>query len=315
VALVGTGLFASTGGAEGLDTFYLTDVYGHPVEPYAELPDEVAPGIPGTYVELQKAPLPVRCESISAIVEPSIVVDGVANIISEGRYNNPSKAWAINPGGARETKAEVGTFPGGPRSYAECPTTTQGQGEATWGRYVSDKLSIESLTSESSNKKAEGEELVVTETTNKLQGLKVGDLSIASILSWMKVEFRPNVEPTVSYEITFSGIKDGQGFSGANPDGFSMQGKNMGGKDFVKQFNEQANAYEKQFEPLGKYGLSIGEARFGISPRSGRHVFHIFAGEGNIGFAARRNQGVGHGFGMRFGTSKIAGRYGTYGEG
>ena len=50
----------------------------------------------------------------------------------------------------------------------------------------------------------------MTETTNKVHGVKIGPLSIGTVLSWLKVEFRQSAEPVISYRIELMGIPTGR---------------------------------------------------------------------------------------------------------
>lgn len=315
LALAATG-FATTAGAGEGGTYYITDVYGHPFEPYSELPNEVQNGAPSTNVEIQAAPLPVHCEGIAALYEPSVLVDGVITIISEGRYRNPSKAWAHNPEDSLPSKSEVSTFPNGPRAYAECPKDTAGVAQATYGGYVSDEFSFESASSDSTNTKVPDEDLIVSETTNKIQGIKAGGLQIASVFSWLKIEWRPGVEPKVSYRLELTGISDGKQLSGAGKDGILLGGQSLGGNDWIKQFNQGSKTYEGTFEVLASYGFRILEPRFTRNQRSAAdrggsvygYYYELSALNGKLQPTARRNQ-TGHGFGMRIGVSRIGGDY------
>src|SRR5688500_17918853 len=89
------------------DMYYVIDIAGRPVEPYVQIPHELHLGVPASWNEVQQAPRPIRCEVISGVVDPGYVVDGVAVIVSGGKYGNPSKAWAVNPPGTKPEKSVV----------------------------------------------------------------------------------------------------------------------------------------------------------------------------------------------------------------
>jgi hypothetical protein len=148
---------------------------------------------------------------------------------------------------------------------------------------------------------------IVAETTNKVQGAKIGPLSIGTVLSWLKVEFRQSAEPVISYRIELTGIHDGQSQSGAGYTGVALAGQGILGRDLANQFNSQVKGGQPGFKTLGKYGLRVLEPRIGYS-RSQRYVIEISALDGLFGLAARQNQ-IGDGFGMRIGVSRAAGRY------
>lgn len=320
LALVATTSVVTTAGAEETDevasTYYIVDSYGHPVEPYAELPNEVQQGIPGTNVELQQAPLPIQCEAIAALYEPSVLVDGVITIVSEGKYKNPTKAWAWNPPGNLPSKSEVSTFPNGPRAFAHCPTNRNGIAEATFGGYKSDQFSVRFTSSETTSVKVPGEDVIVAETTNLAQGIKAGDLQIGTAFSWLKVEFRPGAEPKVSYRLELTGVHDGKALSGASKDGIVLAGENLSGGDWIEQFNEGAKSYASTFEALATYGFRVLEPRFTRDQRSAAdrggsvypYYYELSAVDGVLRPTARRDQ-TGHGFGMRVAVSRIAGTF------
>ena len=304
--LVAAMLVAPAGAADE-DGAWKVDVWGHPMEPYAQIPEEIQAGSPGTWIQLEGA-VPTRCEAIGTLYDTGgggVTVDALAYELSDRQYENPMTAFAANPETRNAKKAEKATFPGGPTAKAACAETTAGTASGTWGRYLSNDFSIESSSSDTTNKA--GDSVVVTETTNKVQGIKVGPLSIGSVLSWLKVEYKPSAEPLLSYRLDITGITDGKSTSGASYAGITLAGQGVAGKDLAKQFNGQVKSGQGGFKTLGKYGLRVLEPRVGYS-RSQRYVFEISALDGVIGFAARQNQ-IGEGFGFRLGVSRSAGRY------
>jgi hypothetical protein len=309
LSLVAVATVIPPSGAEE-DYLYRTEIAGHPLEPYAQLPYELDTGFPSTFVELSKTP-ELRSQSTSALAEPTPIGDGVVGNVTSHKYENPSKAWAVNPPDHRDTKAAINTFPYGPTATAECPTTFACVGSTTYGRYVSDNFSIESASTDSSSTASDADQLISSESMNKIQGLKVGGLSISSILSWLKVDLRPGKEPTISYKVQISGIEDGKGFTGAGYQGILLSGQNVAGSDLAKQFNAQVKNGDGPFSTIGKYGLRVVEPRFGQA-QTGRYVLELSALDGSIQPAARKNQ-VGGGFGMRIGATRFAGNYGPDG--
>jgi hypothetical protein len=306
-AVLAATMLVAPAGAADEDAAWRVDVWGHPMEPYAGIPEELHTGSPGTWAQLQGA-VPTRCEVIGTLIDTGgggVTVDQLAYELSDKQYENPTKAWAANPETRNATKAEMATFPNGPEATAECSSPTSGASAATWGRYLSDSFSFESSSSDTTNKAADG--LVVAETTNKVQGVKVGPMSIGSILSWLKVEYKPSEEPTISYRIELAGINDGTSASGAGHSGITLAGQGVAGGDLAEQFNGQVKGGNSAFKTLGKYGLRILEPRIGYS-RSHRYVVEISALDGLISPAARENQ-VGHVAGFRLGVSRAAGRH------
>jgi hypothetical protein len=307
-ALMATMLAAPAGAFEG-ETFWKVDTWGHPVEPYAQIPEELDAGSPGTWAQVQ-GQLPIQCEAIGTLIDTGgsgETVDQLGYELSDHNYHNPTKAAAANPENRNPVKESVTTFPNGPESKAECTSPTAGKSSATWGRYLSDQFSFESASSDSTNAKSTDHDTIVTETTNKLHGVKVGPLSIGVVLSSLKVEFRPSAEPKISYRIELTGMKDGQSESGAGYTGIVLAGQGLLGRDVANQFNTQVKSGQSGFKTLGKYGLRVLEPRIGYS-RSARYVIEVSALDGLFGLAARQNQ-IGDGFGMRIGVSRAAGRY------
>ncbi|HVW34915.1 MAG TPA: hypothetical protein VHL53_20450 [Acidimicrobiia bacterium] len=295
--------------AADVDNYWKVDVWGHPVEPYAQIPEELDAGSPGSWVQLA-GKLPVQCEAKGILIDTGgsgETGDQLAYELADHNYENPTKAAAANPETRRATKDDKVTFPNGPEAKAECASPTSGAGTATWGRYLSKDFSFESASSDSTETKSSDEGSIVTETTNKIQGIKMGPLSIGTVFSWLKVEFRESAEPVISYKIDISGITDGQSQTGAGYPGVARAGQGLLGRDLTSQFNSQVKSGQSGFKPLGKYGLRILEPRIGYS-RSQRYVVEISALDGLFGLAARQNQ-IGDGFGMRLGVSRAAGRY------
>ena len=92
----------------------------------------------------------------------------------------------------------------------------------------------------------------------KLQGIKLADVSVRQLESWLKVEWRPGSEPLVSYRLAVTGLFNGADAVLMNGErGVVLQGKDLAGSEFVKQFNQQSKANEKAFEQLGTYGFRI----------------------------------------------------------
>ena len=304
-----TAMLAAPAGATLNDSYWKVDVWGHPIEPYAQIPEELDAGSPGTWAQLA-GQLPVQCEAVGTLYDSGgsgETVDQLGYELSDHNYHNPGKAAAANPENRNPVKANVTTFPNGPESKAECASPTSGSSSATWGRYLSPQFSFESASGDTTNAKATEHGSIVTETANKVHGFKAGPLAINTIFSWLKVEFRESAEPLISYRIELSGITDGQSQSGAGYTGVALAGQGLVGRDVAKQFNSQVKQGQPGFKVLGKYGFRILEPRIGYS-HSLRYVVEVSAVDGLFGLAARQNQ-IGDGFGMRFGVSRAAGRY------
>lgn len=312
VAALAATMLVGPAGAANEEHVLRVDVWGHPFEPYAQIPEEIAAGSPGTWSQLQ-GNLPNRCQAIGTLYDTGgggVTVDALAYELSDRNYANPTTSFAANPETRNQKSAAVSTFPHGPSTKAECATPMSGVAAATWGRYLSQNFSIEGSSSDSTNKATDA--LVTTETTNKVFGLKVGPLSIGTVTSWLKVEYPLSAEPRISYKIELTNITDGQKHTGLGGTGVALGGQGLAGGDVAKQFNSQIKGGQSAFKTLGKYGLRILEPRVGYS-RSQRYVVEISALDGVLGFAARQNQ-IGEGFGFRLGVSRSAGRHEAPGQ-
>jgi hypothetical protein len=309
VALLASMTLVPTSGAE-TNGQWLVDGYGHPVEPYIEIPGEFRAASPATQAGIEGG-APLRCQSIAFFYDGGIG-DSVGQILTYDQYNNPTKAWAINPPTARPVKDEKTSYPGGPKATADCPSVYSSVADSTLGPVVSQGLSFEGGSSRTTTNKSADEDLIVSESINRVTGVKVGDLSIASVLAWLKVEFRPSVEPKVSYRIELGGINDGKSFSGANYEGLVLAGQGIAGGDLAKQFNEQSKANRGALKTLGQYGFSIFAPRAGYSA-AGRYILEISALDGSFSPAARQGT-IGQTMGIRLGVARVGGRYEANGE-
>src|SRR5207302_8822104 len=147
---------------------------------YAQMPVKLGAGSPGTSTRLS-GKRPVQCEANGTLIDTggsAEIGDQLGYELSDHNYHNPRKTAAANPENRNPVKADVTTFPNGPESKAECASPTSGASSATWGRYLSKDFSFESASSDSTDKKSSEQGSIVTETTNKVQGVKVGPLSI-----------------------------------------------------------------------------------------------------------------------------------------
>lgn len=300
-------LTATPAGADGR-LIYGTVVESRTMEGYAQVPSEVSGGSPSTMVFVEDPGSAPMCESISGVYDFGLLAGEYIETIMEGYDTNPTRTRAVNPANTRPTKDEFTSFPGGPRALSECATTTSGMGTATWGGYVSDQFSFESASSKSTNALVAGENLVVGETLTKFHGVKLAASSIRSFESWLKVEFRPEKEPVVSWRIVLQGVFNGadEMFSGGAK-GLVLSGQSVGGGDFAKQFNEQAKAHETEFKALGTYGFRILEPRYYDDAFTRRPTVEAPVLDGSWGFTAREG-GIGHRQGMRLGLSRAGGR-------
>ena len=310
-ALVGAAtLLPGPAGADTRPVSYATTTQSRAVETFARLPLYVTQGAPSATVILDHQSVP-QCEVTSGLYDGDTAEEYI-ELSAGGSYKNSTKVKAGQSRGALPEKAEFGTAPG-PTAQAACPTATQGTGRASSGGLVTEQLSIESATTLSNSVKRAGEGVVVNEATTKLQGVKLADVSIRQLESWLKVEWRVNSEPLVSYHLVLSGLFNGAEAVLTNGErGVVLQGKDLAGSEFVKQFNQQSKANEKVLEQLGTYGFRLLEPQV-YQDASGRHVIEGFVVNAGFGFAARQNQ-MGHFQGMRLAASTVTGRIVPFGS-
>jgi hypothetical protein len=296
--------------AESRPVSYATTTQSRAVETFARIPLYVTQGAPSATVILDHQSVP-QCEVTSGLYDGDTVEEYI-ELGAGGSYKNPTKVKAGQSRGALPEKAEFGTAPG-PTAQAACPTATTGTGRASSGGIVIEQLSVESATTSSNSAKRAGEDVVVNEAVTKLQGVKLADVSIRQLESWLKVEWRVNQEPLVSYHLVLSGLFNGAEAVLMNGErGVVLQGKDLAGSEFVKQFNQQSKANEKALQQLGTYGFRLLEPQV-YRDATGRHVIEGFVVNAGFGFAARENQ-MGHFQGMRLGASTVTGRIVPFGS-
>jgi hypothetical protein len=154
---------------------------------------------------------------------------------------------------------------------------------------------------------------VISEAVTKLQGVKLAEVSVRQLESWLKVDWRVSQEPVVSYRLAVSGLFNGADAVLLNGErGVVLQGKDLAGSEFVKQFNQQSKQHEKALEQLGTYGFRLVEPQL-YQDASGRYVVEGFVVNAGFGFAARKNQ-MGHFQGMRLAAATVTGRMVPFGS-
>ncbi|HET9770933.1 MAG TPA: hypothetical protein VFS16_08590, partial [Acidimicrobiia bacterium] len=203
-------------------------------------------------------------------------------------------------------KAEFGTAPG-PRAEVACPSVVSGTGRAAAGGIMTDQLTVAAASTKSTSSQADGQDVVLSEAVTNLQGIKLADVSIRQLESWLKVEWRAGAEPLISYRLAMTGLFNGADAVFLNGErGIVLQGKDLAGSEFVKQFNQQSKANENALEQLGTYGFRILEPSV-YQDASGRHVIENFVVNAGFGFAARKNE-LGNFQGMRLAAATVTGR-------
>jgi hypothetical protein len=302
-------LLPGPAGADGGSPSYATTTQSRAVETFARLPLYVTQGAPSSKVILDHQSVP-QCEVTAGLFDGDTLEEYI-ELGADGRYQNPTKVKAGQSRGALPDKAAYGTAPG-PTASAACPTTRSGSGTASSGGIVTDQLSIESATTSSHAVSPENEPTVISEAVTKFQGIKLADVSIRQLESWLKVEWRVSQEPLVSYRLVVSGLFNGADAVLINGErGVVLQGKDLAGSEFVKQFNQQSKAHENALAQLGTYGFRLLEPSV-YQDASGRYVVEGFVVNGGVGFAARQNQ-LGHSQGVRLAAATVTGRMVPFG--
>jgi len=311
VAVTGAALLLpAPAGADTQPASYATTTQSRAVETFARLPLYVTQGAPSSKVILDHQSVP-QCEVTAGLYDGDTAEEYV-ELSAGGKYQNGTKVRAGQSRGALPDKAEYGTAPG-PTAQAACPSPTLGTGRASSGGIVTDQVSVESATTTSNAVKREGDAVVVSEAVTKLQGVKLADVSLRQVESWLKVEWRVDQEPLVSYRLVLSGLFNGADAVLMNGErGVVLQGKDLAGSEFVKQFNAQSKAHETAVEQLGTYGFRLLEPDV-YQDASGRHVIESFVVNAGFGFAARKNQ-MGHFQGMRLAAATVTGRIVPFGS-
>lgn len=291
-------------GADTDAVSYATTTQSRTVETFSRLPLYVTQGAPSSTVTLDHQSVPV-CEVVAGLFDGHTVEEYI-ELGAGGTYNNPTKVKAGQGRQELPEKAEFGTAPG-PTAQAACPTATSGTGQAAVAGIMSDQLTVAAASTKSTANKADSGDLVVSEAVTNLQGIKLADVSIRQLESWLKVEWRPGAEPLISYRLAMTGLFNGADAVLLNGErGIVLQGKDLAGSEFVKQFNQQSKANEKAFEQIGTYGFRILEPSV-YQDASGRHVIENFVVNAGFGFAARKNE-LGNFQGMRLAAATVTGR-------
>jgi hypothetical protein len=308
------GLVPSAASAEGVSAAWGVDTTSRVFETYAEIPHEFYPGFPTTGVSLFS---PGQCETLSAGYFAGIEIEEAIFGALPG-YRNVTLARASNP----ETKgypsrAQVAPSgeQGGPAYTAECATPDVGHGTARDAGFTSPGGSAGSGLSETTQTLDRDARTITSEATTALDDLSLGgSLRIRHFASSMKTVLSPDAEPTVTYRITLQGISTGgDRASTAAADSFAISdggltlaGKDVGGSDLIKQFNEQSRAHEKDLAVLARYGFRILAPKF--SAGDDGYTVEAPVVDAGLYFPARQNQ-TGQGQALRIGMVRFTGSY------
>lgn len=303
----GAGLgLAGPAGAAGDEVVYGFTATSSAIETFAQIPSEITQGSPSGTVFLENPDQPF-CEGIAGVYDLGLIIDDFAEI-TVPNYKNPTRTRVHNPEGSFKSKQEFSTFPGGPSALAHCPTRESGVSRATWGGGGDGQGSVQSAFAETKATKTPGKPEVVTEQIARLKGVKLGAAGFSLIESSLKVTWTAKAEPVIAYRLSLGGFFNADEAVGAiGEPGLTIAGQAVGGADFIKQFNEQSKAYERQFETFAKYGFRILQPRYFTDGIQGRPTIQMAVVDGSLGFAARKG-GIGENQGIRFGLTRVGGR-------
>ena len=308
------GLHPSVASAEGGSAVWGVDTTSRVFETYAEIPHQFYPGFPTTEVSLFS---PGQCETFGAGYFAGIEIEEAIFGTMPG-YKNVTLARASNPETkGYPSKAQVAPFggQGTPAYTAECPSPDVGHGTARNAGFTSPGGSAGSGLSETTETLDRDAQTVTSETTTSLTDLTLGgSLRIHHVSSYLKTVLTPDAEPKVTYRITVQGISTGgDGVSTAAADSFAvtdggltLAGKDVGGSDLIKQFNEQSKAHEKDLSILARYGFRILAPKFSTSDDG--YTVEAPVMDAGLYFPARQNQ-TGQGQALRIGMARFTGSY------
>jgi hypothetical protein len=308
------GFVPSAVSAEGGSTVWGVDTTSRVFETYAEIPHRFYPGFPTTDVSLSS---PGQCETFGAGYFAGIEIEEAVLGTMPG-YKNVTLARARNPEtGGYPSKAEVAPAggQGGPAYTAECASPDAGHGSARTGGFTGPGGSAGSGLSETTQTLDREAQSITSETTTSLNDVRLGgSLRIDQITSYMKTVLAPDAEPKVTYRITLQGVStggDGASTAAANSfavsdGGLTLAGKDVGGSELIKQFNEQSKTHEKDLSVLARYGFRILAPKF--SAGDDGYTVEAPVMDAGLYLPARQNQ-TGQGQALRIGMARFTGSY------
>lgn len=293
------------------------------IESFAEIPREVPQDFGYSYVLMEKTgQFEPFCTTESGgfylgeEVEDGVLKGGAAPV-GEGQsaqdasgYENPTLSRRVQPQtGAGEFESSNAVDPALPAdgngllSKSEC--TEDALGATSRG----DVINAAGFRVIGSN--------IVTKV-DKATGTYVGtgrayvnglDGAYDSMASMMTVTYVPGTDtapnmPVVDFRLTF--FNSDAGSSGFTSDGFTFGGSQIPADEFVKTFNDQADAFAAMAEPVGPAGVSFLAPKVFKDADSGQFKITAPAAAGNLGFNNQAGN-VGQNSGLRFGSITFTG--------
>lgn len=299
-----------------LDQGYQTNYETNVVQGQENIPFRFDLGFPSTLAELLNPPL--ACELWAAQYYSPLFEEAVLS--TTGLYYNRSLARSRNPedggkgvAGSPQRTPYTETGPGtdefGPRAVSDCPNRAQGRAFARTNGVTMDGFQIAGGWSETIAKVDPAAKVATGLQTVDLFDVRPNEaLSIQSMHSVLETTHVAGKEPTFKFVLELQGVKaGGQEIIGFGANGFKVGGQGPG-PEAVKQFNEGAAAYEKQFEAAFTYGFKIVEPRFFVDAAFDKFNFESPVVEGSISFPSRKGT-VGDFQALRFGANNYRGVY------
>ena len=302
------------------DASYILTIRSGAVETYALIPRDLPQDIGYSYVDLSHdtgAPVG-RCEAESAAywmgleIEEGVLSYGASPPGADGKattgYQNPTHAHTVSPDltpGHDATTAPTITSPTGPMWSAQCDNDAKGAAAGN----VAGWNGIGLLGSTTSGTVDKDTGVYVGTSRAYMQGI-TGAGNINAITSFMQVKNKPNVEPAITYRMSFFESDAGASASSLSQNGFTLSGTDVPVSQFVNQFNDQAKSGAAALAALGPAGLQLLAPTVGTSTDGDRYAITAPTVAGHFGLAARQGT-VGQDQGIRFGSVTFSGVYGN----
>ncbi len=281
---------------------WLSFADARPVSPFFGIPGELRPGVPFARSYLDASP--GRSECFAALYYPDEVVEeGVLG--TTGHYENRTMARTNNPDVGAGTKKEVAPFGmAGPHAFTENPTRTECFSEATSAVTPTPEVMADGGFART-HAVFDGDKLLTDEATSRVTGVTAGPIKIASMETYLKLEYILDAEPVITYKVTIAGVSNGaESLVGVGDQGITLAGQKVAGREVIDQFNSE----------VAKAGATFKDQAFAdhiqiVSPvvqkddDGGVHVTGpaLEIGQVNTG---RQGQGGSH-FGVRLGYASV----------
>jgi len=217
---------------------WLSFADARPVSPFFGIPGELRPGVPFARSYLDASP--GRSECFAALYYPDEVVEeGVLQ--TTGHYENRTMARTNNPDVGAGTKKEVAPFGmAGPHAFTENPTRTECVSEAASAVTPAPEAMVDGGFART-HAVFDGDKVLTDEATSRVTGVTAGPIKIASMETYLKLEYILDAEPVVTYKVTIAGVSNGaESLVGVGDQGITLAGQQVAGREVIDQFNSEA---------------------------------------------------------------------------